>query len=136
MSKATQIEFENIVRYYYLRHKRALSLSDPSFESDGFITTATMIGAGGSVEIRCGPSEYHAEIFIQTLKDNKRWSLTDLISIKIIQNWMLKSRPNISQKHRLKAEIETAFCLLVDGLKDVEEFKWLKTKLSQGHDKT
>jgi len=80
MSRATQIEFESLVAPYHQRHKDALHLSNPSFKEDEFITTATMIGLGGHVETRCGPAEYHAEIFIFTLDDQKRWDLAELMA--------------------------------------------------------
>lgn len=125
MSKTTQKEFARLVETYYQRHHGALSLSAPTFENDGFITTAAMVGSGGSVEIRCGPAEYNAEIFVQTRKDQKRWSLADLMSIERIRNWMLQKRPNPTGKPRLEAEIECVFFLLVEGLGGVEDFQWV-----------
>ena len=128
MSQPTQIKFTELVKIYYLRHLSALSLSAPSFQNDGFIATATMVGSGGSVQIRCGPAEYNAEIFIQNHKDQKRWSLADLMSIECVRNWMHQNRPNPSGKPRLEAEIECAFNLLLDGLGGVENFQWLYSK--------
>jgi len=125
MSQATQIEFARLVDSYYQRHQNALKLGHPNFRNDGFISTATMSGSGGFVEIRCGPAEYHAEIFVTTLKDQKRWSLADLMSIESIRNWMLQNQPNTSGKSRLEAEIDSAFSLLTEGLKGVPNFEWL-----------
>ena len=85
-----------------------------------------MSGSGGFVEIRCGPAEYHAEIFVTTLKEQKRWSLADLMSIEGVQNWMLQNRPNTSDKPRLEVEIDCAFSLLAGGLRDVAGFEWLR----------
>jgi hypothetical protein len=125
MSQATQIEFVRLVDSYYQHYQNALRLGRPSFRNDGFISTATMSGSGGLVEIRCGPAEYHAEIFVTTLKEQKRWSLADLMTIERVRNWMLENRPNTSRESRLEAEIECAFSLLTDGLKGVANFEWL-----------
>jgi hypothetical protein len=128
MRQPTQIHFTELVKTYYQRHHGALGLSAPSFESDGFIVTATMIGSGGFVQIRCGPAEYNAEIFVQTAKDQKRWTLGDLMSIESVRNWMHQNRPNPSGKPRLEAEIECAFNLLVDGVMSVDGFQWLSRR--------
>ncbi|MFI0348468.1 MAG: hypothetical protein ACH346_06870 [Chthoniobacterales bacterium] len=125
MSHTTQTEFAQLIETHFKQYHNALSLSAPSFENDGFITKAIMVGSGGFVEIRCGPAEYNIEIFIHTQKDQKRWSLAELMSIEIIRNWMYQKRPDTSGKPRLKAEIECAFCLLVDGLRGVENFQWV-----------
>ena len=125
MSQATQIEFKRLVTEYFQRHNHALNLAVPTFEEDGFITTASMIDSGGRVEFRCGAAEYHTEIFVYTLKDQKRWNLAELMSIESVRNWMLKTRPNTSDKSRLEAEVDYAFCLLTAGLKGVGEFGWL-----------
>lgn len=125
MSQPIQIEFARLVDTYYQRHRNALALTSPSFETHGFISKAVMAGSGGSVEIPCGPAEYHAEIFINVSRDQRRWSLADLMTIESVRHWMLHSRPNTSGKTRLEAEIEVAFCLLVDGLKNIPDFEWL-----------
>lgn len=125
MSRATQIEFTRLVDSYYQRHQNTLRLGQPSFHNDGFVSTATMSGSGGLVEIRCGPAEYHAEIFITTLKEQKRWSLADLLSIEGARNWMLQNRPNTSDKSRLEVEIDFAFSLLAVGLRGITNFEWL-----------
>ena len=125
MSQATQLEFARLVDSHYQRHKNALRVEHPSFSNDGFISTATMSGSGGFVEIRCGPAEYHAEVFITTLKEQKRWSLADLMSIESVRNWMLQNRSYTSGKSRLEAEIDCAFSLLTDGLRGIVNFEWL-----------
>ena len=124
MCKTTQNDFECLVDSYFCRHLSALRLSKPVFSKDGFITSATMTGSGGRVEMRCGPAEYHAEIFIYTNEDHKRWSLSDLMSIDRIRVWMMKNRPNTSGRSRLEAEIDCAFGLLIDGLKGAG-FEWV-----------
>ena len=128
MSKTTQIEFERLIIVYFQQYKCVLELTDPTFCEDGYITTATMTGSGGYVEIRCGPAEYHAELFVHTLKDQKRWNLVDLMSVASVRLWMLQNRPHTSGRSLLEAEIDYAFCLLVDGLKGVSNFGWLNNK--------
>jgi hypothetical protein len=124
MSKTTQNDFESLVNSYFSRHLSSLCLSKPIFNKNGFITTATMAGSGGRVEIRCGPAEYHAEIFIYTKENHKRWSLSDLMSIEHVRVWMMQNRPNTAGRSRLDAEIDCAFCLLIDGLKGAG-FEWI-----------
>lgn len=119
MSRATQIEFERLIAGNFQRHKNELSLASPTFQEDGFITTATMAGSAGSVEILCGPAEYPAEVFITTTKGQKRWDLADLIGIESVRLWMLHNRPNSPSKSRLEAEIECLFGLIADGLNEV-----------------
>ena len=125
MSQATQIEFARLIGSHYQQYQTMLMLDRPSFCNDGFISTATMSGSDGFVEIRCGPAEYHAEVFVTTLKEHKRWDLAELMSIESIRNWMLQSRPDTSGKPRLEAEIDCAFALLADGLKGDARFGWL-----------
>ena len=125
MSQATQIDFERLIVVCCQRHQNVLNLASPIFEEDGFITTAIMAGTGGRFEIRCGPAEYHAEIFIYTFEDQKRWNLADLMSIENIRSWMIQNRPDTGGRSQLEAEINYAFWLLTDGLKDVVNFKWL-----------
>jgi hypothetical protein len=125
MSITTQNDFELLVAEHFQRHKAELCLAYPTFQRDGFIVTATMAGTGGKVELRCGPAEYHAEIFILTDEDRKRWSLADLLAIDQIRAWALQNRPNLSGRSRLAAEVDVAFSLLAVGLKGVPEFMWL-----------
>jgi hypothetical protein len=130
MSRATQIEFERLVALYHQRHKNALHLSNPSFEEDGYITTATMIGLGGHVETRCGPAEYHAEIFVFTFDEQKRWDLAELMSIESVRNWLVSysNNSNLHGKSSLEADVEWIFLILADGLKNVGKFDWLYRK--------
>lgn len=125
MSQATQNDFERLVATYFQRHANMLRLSEPTFNRDGFIITATMTGTGGHAELRCGPAEYSAEIFVFTAEDRKRWSLADLLAINSVRTWMLQNRPSLSGRSRLEAEIDCAFSLLAVGLKGVPEFLWL-----------
>jgi hypothetical protein len=69
-----------------------------------------MSGSGGLVEIRCGPAEYHAEIFITTLREQKRWTLADLMGIESVRNWLLQNRGRTtSDKSRLEAKLIAHF---------------------------
>ena len=124
MSLRTQNDFERLVVAYFQRHKAELRLANPIFKRDGFIITATMVGTGGAVEFRCGPPEYHVEVFILT-DDGRRWSLADLLEIDQIRTWMFQNRPNFSGRSRLEAEIDVAFSLFSVGLKGVRKFMWL-----------
>jgi hypothetical protein len=123
MSQATQNNFEHLVGQYFQLNEPSLSLSSPAFKRDGYIITATMRGSCGRVEMRCGPAEYHVEVFVYT--DDHRWTLSELMSNDRIRNWLLQNRPSVSERTRLEVEIDCAFSLLVDGLKAVDEFKWL-----------
>ena len=124
MSQETQNDFERLVVDYFQRHRTELRLTDPTFKRDGFIIMATMMGTGGRVEIRCGPAEYHAEVFIID-QDNKRWTLTDLLNVNAVRTWMMQNRPSILGRSPLEAEIDCALCLLAVGLKGVSGFEWL-----------
>ena len=123
MSRATQNTFEHLVGQYFRQNENAVSLSSPTFKRDGYITMATMLGSCGRVEMRCGPAEYNAELFVYT--NNRRWTLSDLMSNVRIRRWLLDNRPSASDRTRLEVEIDCAFSLLVDGLKCADEFKWL-----------
>jgi hypothetical protein len=127
MSRATQIEFEKLVVLYHQRDKNELKLADPTFKEDGFVTTATMVGSSGNVKTRCGPAEYHAEIFVFTLNDQKRWDLAELMSLESIRKWLINysQNPKANGKSSLEADVEWIFLILSDGLKGISKFDWL-----------
>lgn len=125
MSQKTQLDFEKLVSKYRQVFGSCLKLSAPSFEVDGFITTARLAGSGGHVELRCGPAEYHVEVFVYTANDGKRWSLLDLMSLADVRNWLLKNRPDTKGRSTLEAEIEYAFRLLGGGLQGDCKFNWI-----------
>lgn len=125
MNRSTQIEFERLVSTYHQQHLNELILAAPTFEEADFILTATMVGSGGQVKMRCGPAEYHAEIFIHESGHGKRWTLADLMGIEAVRDWMLQNRPNASDKSRLEIEVDYAFRLLAHGLRGDGRFKWL-----------
>jgi hypothetical protein len=123
MSEEKQREFTRLVGKSYQQQQSRLALAEPSFRYDGFISRATLFGSGGTVEIACGPPEYHTDIFVAS--DSKRWSLADLIVIDSVRDWMLRNRANIDDRALLEVEIDHAFRLLVEGLKNLDDFKWL-----------
>lgn len=125
MSTEAQTQFECLVAAEYERWKDQLDLAAPRSERDGFITRIVMAGTSGFVELRCGPAEYHAEMFIYTVKDAKRWDLTDLIGIPAVHEWLTHTSARAKGKARLEAEVEAAFCLLVVGLRGIPHFEWL-----------
>lgn len=126
MSVATQDDFERLVVMCHQRHKATLRLNDPAFKRDGFIITATMSGTDGGVELRCGPAEYHVELFVSTgEKGGKRWSLADLLKINEVRTWMIENRQNPAGRSRLETEVDVAFSLFAVGLKGIPQFAWL-----------
>lgn len=125
MSQQAQVEFERLVSASFLRYRDVLNLAEPTFEKDGFINTATLDGPGGRIVIRCGPAEYHAEIFIHTFEGKARWSLADLMMIGTVRDWILANRPNAAGRSTLETEVEYAFRLLANGLRSVGEFNWV-----------
>ena len=134
MSYATQIEFARLVASYYQKHKNTLMLDHPIFNNDGFVSNATMSGSGGSVEILCGPAEYHAELFITTLKDHKRWNLADLMSVGTLKQWLVNysQKTNFQGKSELEADIEWVFLILIEGLRSAADFEWLASEWTSG----
>lgn len=127
MSRATQIEFKRLVEIYYQRHQSTLNLDRLIFEESGFVSCAKMFGGEGTVEIFCGPPEYHAEIFITTLKDSKRWNLADLMIEETLKHWLVgySAKASCLGKNELEADIEWVFLILIEGLIGTTRFKWL-----------
>lgn len=129
MSRQTQEEFERLVRNYYELHKGSLTLSAPQFQRDGFIARATMSSTHGAVEIICGPAEYHAELFIKSLIDGRRWNLADLMCFDAVRLWLVDYSKNASSANKsvLEADVEWIFLILRDGLKSVPNFSWISS---------
>ncbi len=75
--------------------------------------------------MRCGPAEYHVEIIINMLEKHTRLSLSDLMRIERIRNWILQNRPKTADRSILETEIDYAFYLVVEGLKGVADFEWI-----------
>ena len=120
------IEFQRLVENGYRRFKSDLGLSPPSFQADDQITRGTLEGAGGSVLLRYGPPEYHAELFVLTSMDRRRWGLADLLSLQGVRDWVRRNPPDTSYESRLEAEVEYAFRLLAQGLVSDARFDWLR----------
>lgn len=100
-------------------------MAEPTFETDGFVTTANLDGPGGRIAIRCGPAEYHAELFIHDFAGKRRWSLADLMTIGSVREWIFQNRPDFTARSHLETEVEYAFHLLANGLRSVGEFEWI-----------
>ncbi len=125
MSRATQIEFERLVSSCYQIIGHGVKLAAPTFEENGFVTRARLKGVGGHVELLCGPAEYHAEVFVCTDKDGKRWALSDLMTLKNVRNWMFLNRSGPTGRSTLEADVEYAFRLLSEVLSNESEFSWI-----------
>lgn len=104
-------------------YSRLLALQEPIFEDDGYITTAIMSAAKGIVELRCGPAEYNVELFVH--ESGKRWTLTELIALPGIREWMKANSIDLEGKLRVQAEVEYVFRLLNDALSQVSILTWL-----------
>jgi len=123
MSSATKDIFKKCVLAQQAAYTSQLALQAPSFEDDGFITTAFMSAADRKVELRCGPAEYNVELFIH--ESGKRWTLTELIALPGVREWMKTNRADVEGKLRVEAEVGYAFRLLNEALARVPEMKWL-----------
>jgi hypothetical protein len=134
MSKQTQEDFERLVNHYFKLYEGALNLSAPLFRCKGFVTTATMSGVRGSVEILCGPAEYHAELFIESSEIGQRWNLADLMKFDPVRKWLLdySKKDSSKKKSGLSADVEWIFLILLDGLKEVQEFSWITSVVGSG----
>ena len=130
MKKTTdQIEFERLISIYHQQHQNDLKLANPSFGCyNSAISKATMSGSGGFVEILYGPPDFHVELFITSSKEKRRWELRDLMSIGTVRAWLVNySQQSIPQgKSHLEREVEWIFLILIDGLKGIANFAWLK----------
>lgn len=120
-----QSEFERLVSREYFGYLKDLKLDPPAFEREGFVSWASMTGSGGVVELACGPAEYHAEIFISTRSDNKRWHLADLMGLESVRRWMSQNRPQLLDKTTIEAEVGYFFELLSHGLSGEARFSWV-----------
>jgi hypothetical protein len=124
MSLATKDTFKKCVAAQQAVYTNQLALQAPIFKDDGFITTAVMSAADGKVELRCGPAEYNVELFVHD-EFGKRWTLSELIGIPDVLEWMQTNRADLEGKLKVEAEVEYAFRLLNDALAQVPEMKWL-----------
>jgi len=99
----------------------ALNLRPPRFERSGFITRAFLEGAGGCVELCCGPPDYAVEVFINTAADGRRWTLADLMQMTSVNRWLIENRPG-------PGEHDEAYALrfVSQGLRSTTDFAWLQ----------
>ena len=118
----------------YRSQKGVVNLTAPEFHFSGFLSKAVMPGSGGFVEILCGPAEYHAEVFVISCKDNKRWKLADLMNFSSVREWLVaySKKGNTANKSMLESDIEWIFRILVDGLRGVPGFEWITSKSDAG----
>lgn len=124
MSSTTKNIFKKCVAAQQASSTSELTLQAPIFQDDGFITTAFMSATGGKVELRCGPAEYHVELFIHDESGNRR-TLSELIGLPGVRKWMQVNRADLEGKLRVEAEVEYAFCLLKEAIARVPEMNWL-----------
>jgi hypothetical protein len=129
MSKETQIRFEQVVHRCYDRHCSMLLLKEPVLRCDGYISTATMAGTKGVVEILCGPPEYHAELLIVIAETGQRWNLADLVQFDTVKRWFVAYAAAAagSSEADLEADVEWIFMILVEGLNGVKRFEWIRS---------
>jgi hypothetical protein len=76
MSQSTQNEFKTLTGRSYGQYRGRLNLNHPSFHDEGYTTTAILSAAAGTVELSCGPAEYHVEVAIVMDAGRKRWELS------------------------------------------------------------
>lgn len=125
MSEETKNEFKILSQKNYDRCSGKLKINKPVFSGEGFLSQLSMKGPYGAVEILCGPPEYHAEVFIESYDESKRYNLTDLMGIDSIREWVKTNRPKTDGQSHLAAELEWIFDLLSEGLKDADSLKWI-----------
>lgn len=125
MSTSTQKEFIASVQKHYKCFRSCLRLEKPSFAAKGFLSSAKMIANEGIVEILCGPPEYHAEVFIECARTNKKWGLADFIQVQSIKKWLDAYQSTTGNHSNVDADVEWIFHLLSGGLKGIQEFAWI-----------
>lgn len=127
MSLATQNQFIASVEHNYELFALSSKFEKPSFSIQGFLTSARIVSAGGTIEILCGPPEYHAEIFIECAGNPKRWGLADLIQFESVRCWLESYKSNTENQTEVEADVEWLFRLLSEGLKGIKEFDWIQS---------
>jgi len=125
MSLATKDLFKRCVAAQQSASTNILALLPPEFIDEGFITTAFMSARRGKVELRCGPAEYHVEIFIHDDECLNRRTLSDLIALPNVREWMQANRAELEGRQRVEAQVEYVFRLLKESISRVPEMNWL-----------
>lgn len=118
--------FKRCVIAQQAAHNEVLCISPPEFTDEGFSTTASMASEGGIVVLRCGPSEYHVDVIIQTKAEDRRWTMAELLGLPQVRDWMRTNRIDREGRQRVEAEVEFAFRLLVNAVSLVAEMGWLR----------
>ena len=125
MSLVTKAQFKKRVAAEQFANRQQLTLQPPTFEDEGFITTAFLPASSGKVELRCGPPEYHVELFVHDQTGSYRFSLNELIALANVRQWMQVNRANLEGESRIEAEVSYAFRLLAEAIARVPEMNWL-----------
>lgn len=125
MSLATKEAFKRCVLSVQSGFAEQLALDAPSFADDGFLTIAQMEGGRGRVELWCGPAEYHVELFLADERDERRWSLADLLAIPSVRRWIEENPFELAGRPQIAAEVEETFRLLREAVGRVPQFSWL-----------
>jgi len=126
MSISIQNQFIASVQQNYERFAFCSKFEKPSFRNQGFLSSAKMVAPEGTIEILCGPPEYHAAIFIECAGNHKRWGLADLIQFESVKNWLDSYQSSTKNQTEVEADIEWLFRLLSEGLKGINEFTWIQ----------
>ena len=125
MSLFTKQFFKECVAAHQLAFANHLSLAPPIFKDNGFTTTAFMSAPGGKVELRCGPAEYHVELFVHDETGSIRRTLNELISLPQVMEWMESNPASVEGRQRIEVEVEYSFRLLKEAIARVTEMNWL-----------
>ena len=125
MSLATKEAFKRCVLSVQSGFAEQLALDAPSFADEGFLTIARLEGGRGRVELWCGPAEYHVELFLSDEREERKWSLADLLAIPSVRRWIEENPFELAGRPQIAAEVEETFRLLRDSVGRVPRFSWL-----------
>ncbi len=125
MSMQTKKAFKEAVLAQQSIYSERLRFPPATFRDDGFVTVAVLAKRGGSVELWCGPAEYHVELFINNDADGVRMGLADLIALPGIREWMESNRLNCEGVTRVPAEVEYFFRFLAEAIGRSSGLGWL-----------
>ena len=128
MSLETKESFKRWVTEQRAAFADNLSLLPPVFVDEGYTTNAFMSSSDGKVELSCGPAEYNVELFIHDKSKSKRLTLSDLLALPGVRDWLVENRPNYEGKQRIEGKVEYAFRLLNEAIGQVPEMNWLRRK--------
>lgn len=126
MSLQAQQRFISSVQDYYQHISDDLRLDAPVFNKQGYLTIAQFIASEGTVEFLFGPPEYHVEINIECFANGSKWGLPELIKLTRVDNWFQSYQSQVEGQSGVEAEVEWLFRLLLEGLKEIDEFAWIR----------